>query len=446
MADLLRGCPVQSVAIQNKSGYNCGYRDGVTSTGWKMKYKLNATQIKQAKPKDKLYKLTDGGGLYLEIKPNGGRFWRYRYRILGKENVFALGTYPQTSLSDARKDHEEARKLVGRGIHPAHHRQDEKQRQALEAENTFKLIAEAWMKDASNSNWSKTYRDQVERTLKLHVYPVLGAKPIAGITYRQLSSLLNEVYNKGDRKPAKTVAILLRQWISAIFRYAVREYGLENDPTGALKDGFKRPKVKHFPTLKKGDIPDFLKALDAYKGNPQTKIALNLLLLTFVRPGELRAAKWDEFDWKHEEWHIPAECMKMNAPHVVPLCSQVLDLLRELQTHTGEGEYLLPKCGGKKAKTVPYMPKETLNRALQYMKVNTVPHGFRGTASTLLNEMNYSPDWIEAQLAHGSRDSVRASYNHARYLPQRREMMQAWADFIDGLSAGAKVVPINQSA
>ena len=304
-----------------------------------MKYKLNATQIKQAKPRGKLYKLTDGGGLYLEIKPSGKRFWRYRYRILGKENVFALGTYPETGLADARRDHEQARKLVGQGVHPSHNRQAEKQRQALEAENTFKVITEAWIEDVSKkSQWSETYRSQVARTMELHVFPVLGVRPIASITYRQLASLLDKVYTQGERKPAPTLAVMLRQWISAVFRYAQRKYGLENDPTGALKDDIKRPKVKHHSTLGKGEIPAFLDSLEGYKGNKQTKIALNLLLLTFVRPGELRAARWDEIDWRHKEWNIPAERMKMEKPHVVPLFRQVLGLLSELQAHTGEGD------------------------------------------------------------------------------------------------------------
>ena len=412
-----------------------------------MRRRLTDTQIKQAKPKDRPYKLTDGGGLYLEIKPNGGRFWRYRYRILGKENVFALGTYPDTSLAGARSDHEGARKLVGQGIHPSHHRQDERRRQALQAENTFRVIAEAWKDATSQKNqWSDSYLNQVERTLKLHAYPKLGDKPISSIKYAELEALLEHVYSKGDRKPARTVALLLGQWISAIFRFAVRKYGLENDPTGALRDEFSRPRVAHHPTLKKGEIQDFLKALETYKGNPQTKIALKLLLLTFVRPGELRAAKWDEIDWQHKEWHIPKERMKMNKPHVVPLSTQSIDLLEELKKISGDGEYLFPKAFRKTADSAPYMHQGTLTRALQYMGIRLVSHGFRGTASTLLNEMNYNPDWIEAQLAHSKQDAVRASYNHAQWLPQRREMMQEWADSIDGLCAGANIIPINQSA
>jgi integrase len=412
-----------------------------------MKQRLNATQVKQAKPKDKLYKLTDGGGLYMEIKPSGGRFWRYRYRLLGKENVFAIGTYPDTTLAEARQDHEKARKLVGRGIHPAHHRQVEKQQQALAAENTFKVIAKAWIEDTSKKKgWSESYDQQVSRTLKLHAYPRLGDKPISSITYQQLEGLLEHVYSTGDRKPARTVALLLRQWISAIFRYAVRKYGLENDPTGALRDEFSRPKVTHHPTLRKGEIPGFLEALEAYKGNPQTKIALSLLLLTFVRPGELRAAKWEEIDWKHKEWNIPKERMKAGKPHIVPLSKQVLELFRELQKITGSREYLFPKIFRKTADSEPYMHQGTFTRALQYMGVNLVSHGFRGTASTLLNEMNYAPDWIEAQLAHSKQDAVRASYNHAQWLSQRREMMQQWADFIDGLRTGSNVVPIKKKA
>jgi integrase len=412
-----------------------------------MKRRLTDTQIKQAKPRGKSYKLTDGGGLYLEIKPNGGRFWRYRYRLMGKENVYALGTYPETMLADARRDHEGARKLVGQGIHPAHHRQAERQQQALAAENTFKVIAKAWIEDASKKKgWSETYDQQVRRTLKLHAYPSLGNKPISSITYPQLEGLLEQVYSTGDRKPARTVALLLRQWISAIFRYAVRKYGLENDPTGALRDEFSRPRVTHHPTLKKAEIPAFLDALDAYKGNLQTKIALNLLLLTFVRPGELRAAKWDEIDWKHEEWHIPEQRMKTNKLHIVPLSGQALQLLRKLQGITGKQEYLFPKIFRKTSDSEPYMHQGTMTRALQYMGIKLVSHGFRGTASTLLNEMNYNPDWIEAQLAHSKQDAVRASYNHAQWLSQRREMMQQWADYIDGLRAGSNVVPINQSA
>ena len=319
---------------------------------------------------------------------------------------------------------------MGKGIHPAHERRTEKARLALESENTFKVIATHWIESASDKNqWSEKYRDQVERTLKIHVFPKIGTKPIALISYQELESLLEHVYSVGDRKPARTVAILLRQWISAIFRFAIRKYGLVNDPTSALKDDFKRPRVKHHNPLGKSEIPQFLERLDSYKGNAETKIALKLLLLVFVRPGELRAAKWDEIDWMHKEWHIPAERMKMKEPHTVPLASQVIILLQELHNLTGQDDWLFPKQfhkhGAKKPE--PFMHSGTMNRALQYMGYGGgafVSHGFKSTASTLLNEI---------QLAHSERNNVRASYNHAMYLPQRKKMMQEWADFIDSL-------------
>ena len=417
-----------------------------------MERKLNATKIRNAKPRDKLYKLTDGGGLYLEVKPNGGKFWRYRYRILGKENVFSLGSLADVSLEGARRQHGDARKLVIKGVHPAHERKAEKERLALESENTFQVIARKWIESASLKNqWSEKYHDQVERTLKLHVFPGIGSKPIASISYEHLEKMLDEVYAVGDRKPAATVAVLLRQWISAIYRFAVRKYGLENDPTPALKDEFKRPRVKHHNPLGKKEVPKFLQKLDAYGGYPETKIALKLLLYVFVRPGELRAARWEEIDWMHKEWCIPADRMKMRQPHTVPLAQQVIILLQDLHKLTGKSDWLFPKQFHKRGakNKEPFMCSGTMNRALQYMGYGGgefVSHGFKATASTLLNEMNYRPDWIELQLAHAERNNVRASYNHAMYMSQRKQMMREWADYIDKLKVGEEVIPINQSA
>jgi integrase len=391
---------------------------------------LTDTKVKNAKPGSKPVKLVDGNGLYLEVRPSGAKLWRYRYRIVGKENVFALGEYPQDGLAKARTLRAEARELVKQGIHPAHNRKAQKAVRAAENANTFEAVAREWIAK-KRDGWTPYYLRQVERFMEADVFPHIGALPIRAVTAAHLLEIVNRIEKRG----AATVALLVRQWGSAIFRYAVATLRADSDPAAALKGAITRPKVQHHRPLSRGDIPAFLKALEKYGGYRTTAIAMRVLMLTFVRTVELRAAKWQEFDLDNAEWRIPAERMKMREPHIVPLSRQAVELLRELHTLTGGQAWLFPNYRSPKT----CMTGTTLNRALERMGYGGVfsAHGFRATASTILNEAGFRPDVIERQLAHKERNKARGSYNRAEYLEERRAMMQQWADLIDG---GGKVL------
>lgn len=404
---------------------------------------LTDTKIRSAKPGTKPYKLTDFGGLYLEVRPSGAKLWRYRYRIAGKENLFAVGEYgsapPAIGLADARAARDVARALVKQGIHPSHHRQAERLQRNTESSNTFEAVAREWI-GQKKDGWSPYYAKQVETFLEDDVFKYIGGLPIKSVT----SAHLLEIVKRVEKRGAETVALMIRQHCSAIFRYAVSTLRAGIDPAAALRGAIKRPKVKHHKPLPPADIPNLLKKLDTWGGLRATEIAMRLLLLTFVRPGELRGAKWDEFDLDEALWRIPAERMKMREAHVVPLSEQAVALLRELYKVTGTEAHLFPNQRRPKS----YMSITTLNRALERLgyQGKFSSHGFRAAASTLLNEMGWRPDVIERQLAHKERNKVRASYNRAEYMPERAKMMQAWADYLDALAAGSKVVAGNFGA
>lgn len=399
---------------------------------------LTDTRIRTAKPSKKPYKLTDSAGLHILIKPNGAKLWRYRYRIAGKENLFAIGDYPSTTLADARGERDRARKLVKQGVHPSHNRLALKAAQITANANSFQVIAQEWI-EANKVNWSTTYLDQVESILDADVYPYVGKLPIKSISAADLLQVVKRV-----EKRAPTVALLIRQWCSAIFRYAVSTLRADGDPTVALKGSLTRQKVRHHPPLEAREIPNFIKTVEESGAYRVTKIALRLLLLMFPRPVELRKADWSEFNLSHADWRIPAERMKMDEPHIVPLSRQAIELIKELKTLTGGQRLLFPNLRRPKA----CMTMTTLNAALARMGYRNKfsSHGFRATASTQLNEMGYREDVIERQLAHKPRNQVRASYNHAQYMPERRKMMQDWADYIDSICAGADVTPIKKRA
>lgn len=417
---------------------------------------LKDTNIRNAKPSDSPYKLTDSHGLYLEVRPSGKKLWRYRYRIAGKENVFALGEYVKEpdrethaqaqariagghlTLAEARTERDKARALVKQGIHPAHNRAAQKASNVAANANTFEAIAREWI-DQKKPKWAPYYLRQVERFLASDVFPHIGNLPIRSVT----AAHLLEIVKRAEKRGAETVAILLRQWCGAVFRYAVATLRADSDPAAALKGAIHRPKVEHSKPLTRKQIPELLKELDKFGGYRTTVIALRLLLLTFVRTVELRKAEWEEFDLDAGEWRIPEGKMKMREAHIVPLASQAVALLRELHTLTGGQKWLFPN----QRKPKECMSATTLNRALERMGYGGKfsAHGFRATASTILNEMGYRPDVIERQLAHKERNKVRASYNQAEYLAERTAMMQAWADLIDELAKGEnKVVPIKQ--
>lgn len=388
---------------------------------------LTDTQIRNAKPGDKPVKLTDVGGLYVQIQPTGSKLWRYRYRIGGKENVFALGEYAKEpaaesaadkqerikygrlTLAEARMERDKCRGLVKQGIHPAHNRQARRASQIAENANTFEAVALEWI-EKKKLTWSGYYLRQVERFLKADVFPYIGSLPMRAVTAAHLLEIVRRIEKRG----AITVALVVRQWCSAIFRYAVATLRADSDPAAALKGAIQSQKVKHRKPLSRAQIPGFTKALEEFGGYRTTSIALGLLMLTFVRPIELRGAEWTEVDLDHAEWRIPAERVKMGDEHIVPLCTQALELLRELRTLTGGQRWLFPNHRRPKI----FMTGTTLNRALERMGYagQLSSHGFRATASTILNETGFSSDVIERQLAHKERNKVRTSYNQAEYL------------------------------
>lgn len=417
---------------------------------------LTDSTIRNAKPVDSPFKLTDSNGLYLEVRPSGNKLWRYRYRIAGKENIFALGEYVKEpngetaeqakariagghlTLAEARIERDKARALVKQGIHPAHNRAALKASQVAGNANTFEAIAREWI-EKKKTGWQPYYLRQVENFLKSDVFPHIGNLPIRSVT----AAHLLEIVQRAEKRGAATVALLLRQWSSAIFRHAVATLRADSDPAAALKGAIHRPKVEHAKPLTRKQIPELLKELDKFGGYRTTAIAMRLLMLTFVRTVELRGAEWKEFDLDAGEWRIPAERMKMREPHNVPLSSQAVELLRELHTLTGGQRWLFPNQRQPKQ----CMSATTLNRALERMGYGGKfsAHGFRATASTILNEMGYRPDVIERQLAHKERNKVRASYNQAEYLAERKTMMQAWADLIDQMAKDEnKVTPIKR--
>jgi integrase len=396
---------------------------------------LTNTKITNAKPAAKPLKLPDGGGLYLEVRPSGAKLWRYRYRIAGRENVFAIGEFfpdqkraGHISLEAARAARNAARVLVRRGVHPAHARQEALRSQIERNADTFKVVALEWM-DLKSAMWGDTYEAQVRHVFDTDVFPHIGTLPISTVTAAQVLEIMRRV----EARDASTFAHLIRQWTSAIFCYAVTTLRAQTDPAAALKGAVGRKRTRHSRSLAQDELGAVLNRLDTYGGEQITKIAIRLITLTFVRTVELRAAEWTEFDLDAAIWRIPGARMKMKDEHIIPLSRQSVALLRELHKLTGDGRYLFPNRRRKDA----CMTSTTINRALERMGFNgegTIGfsgHGFRSTASTMLNEAGFNPDAIERQLAHQERNETRRSYNHAKYLKDREQIMQAWADIVD---------------
>lgn len=398
---------------------------------------LTDTKIRNTKPGDKPVKLTDGQGLYLDIRPSGAKIWRYRYWITPKaDGIFTIGEYPGVSLADARKEREWAREQVKQGLNPTQVREAERLQRMGEHANTFEAVAREWI-EQNRDHWSANYCKQVEIFLGKDVFPKIGAFPIRMVKAAHILEIIRNVEKRG----AQSIAVLIRQWSGQIFRYAVATLRADSDPASALAGALKRKPVRHNPPLSKEDIPKFLNLLGEYGGYRGTVIALRLMMLTFVRTVELRMAEWTEFDLDAAEWRIPAGRMKMKKKmkvgeaHIVPLSRQAVELLRELKTLSGGQRFLFPNLRSPKR----CMTATTVNRALERMGYagKFSGHGFRSTASTLLHELGWRSEVIERQLAHAERDKVKAAYNHAEYMPERRDMMQAWADWIDALAAKA---------
>jgi len=396
--------------------------------------------VRNAKPGPKAIRLKDERGLYLEVAPTGGKLWRLRYWIGSKENRISLGRYPDISLREARERRDEARKLIANGINPSESRKEQKA-EAVQDALTFEAVAREWH-DRTNASHSEGHKARVIRDLERDAFPFLGDKPIVGITSHEILATVKMIEERGAPETGRRVL----QIIGAVFRYAVINLYCTYDPAAVLRGVIPPPKKRHYATLTDPrEVAGLLRAIDTYRGSFLTQAALKLLAYTFVRPGEIRHAEWAEIDVEAREWRIPAAKTKMKAVHIVPLAKQALAIMDAIRPLTGRGKYLFPSERSKDRA----MSSNTLNAALRRMgftKDEICSHGFRGLASTRLNELGFNKDWIERQLAHGERDKIRASYNHAEYLAERRKMMDAWAKDLDGLKTGAKVTPIRRTA
>jgi integrase len=398
---------------------------------------LTHIAIRNAKPSDKRYKLFDGGGLYLEVYPAGGRYWRLKYTYGGKDKRLSLGVYPEVSLADARGLKDKARALLKDGKDPATERRLTQTKLEEETKNTFEAIAQEWL-SMGKQRWSVTYTERVTGTMTRCVLPRLGRLPIGQVTPAMVRDVVSLYEARGCLESARKA----RRWIGEVFTHAIQTGRLDVNPVAYVK--VASSKVKNHPYLTRAELGDFLRRLAEYPGNPETRLALELLMLTFVRPGELRAAQWVEFDLEAGEWRVPATRMKGGLEHLVPLSRQAIERLKDLKLFTGYSAYLFPNHGKH-----PFMSENTLNRALWLMgyKGRVVAHGFRATASTILNESgHFSPDAIERQLAHQESNKVRAVYHRAEYLPERRRMMQHWADLLDGVREGSTLTPLRKAS
>lgn len=402
---------------------------------------LKDVTIKNAKPREKAYKLSDEKGLYVYIKPNGSKSWRLKYRFLGKEKTLSIGLYPDVGLQAARNARDNARKQLADKIDPGLAKQVSKRSAKEAAENSFEMIAREWYTKFS-TKWSASHGERILRRLEKDIFPWIGKRPIAEINALELLNVLRRMENRGAIETAHRA----KQNCGQIFRYAIATGRTDRDPSADLKDAIPPPKKSHHASIiKPSAIGELLRAIGGYQGHFVTKCALRLAPLVFVRPGELRHAEWSEFNLATAEWRIPAEKMKMRVTHIVPLSKQAIEILREIRALTGDGKYVFPSVRSSKRA----MSENTVLGALRrlgYTSDEMTGHGFRSMASTLLNEQGWNPDAIERQLAHGERNTVRAAYNYAEYLPERKKMMQSWADYLEKLKSCGEVIHLNKSA
>lgn len=388
---------------------------------------LTDAAVRGAKPREKAYKMADGEGMYLHVAPNGAKYWRLKYRVEGKERVHAIGVYPALSLLAARKARDAIKDQLRAGLDPAHEKRRVKIETGLRRPNSFEAIAREWH-EAKCQTWKSSYADGVIALLEREPFPALGARPITEITAPELLAVLRKIEARGAFEMSKKSMQLAGQ----VFRFGVATGQAERDPTPDLKGALKTRKAKHMARISEADLPDLMRKIAAYDGEFQTRLALQFLALTFVRTGELRFAEWSEIDEAKAEWRIPAERMKMPSPHIVPLSTQALEVIRQLRELNGRWKWVFPS----QSNTQKPISENTVLFALYRMGYHSrmTGHGFRGLASTILNENGFEGDWIERQLAHTERNDVRAAYNHAQYLPERRRVMQWWRDYLHQMS------------
>ena len=387
---------------------------------------LTHLKVERAKPKEKQYKLADERGMYLLIHPKGGKWWRLDYRYQGKRKTLSLGTYPDVSIKVARKKRDDARSILDGGVDPAYYRKLNKELRV----DSFEAVAREWF-GKFRGQWTNNHATTTLGRLEKDILPWVGSRPIAAIEPPELL----RVYQRIEKRGALETAHRIHQITSRIFRYGVATGKCPRDPTADLRGALPPARSVHFASLTDPkEIGALLRIIDDYQGSTVTRCALQLAALVFVRPGELRHGEWTEIQLDLAEWRMPAAKMKMKRDHIVPLSMQAIKILEEIQPLTGSGRYVFPSL---RASTRP-MSANTLNGALRrlgYTKEEMTGHGFRSMASTLLNENGWSADAIERQLAHVEGNSVRAAYNYADYLDERRRMMQWWADYLGDLKA-----------
>lgn len=396
---------------------------------------LSDTKIKKAKPQDKAYTLFDGGGLFLLVTPSGSKLWRLKYRFQKNGKLLALGQYPDVTLSDAREARHTARQQLAQGIDPAAARKANKN---IIQDGTFEAVALEWH-GKFTPRWSPKHAATTLTRLEQDLFPLMGERPIVDIKAPELLAALRRVESRGALESAHR----LRSIAGQVFRYAVATGRAERDCSGDLRGALPQPEKKHHAAIiEPKDVAPLLRACDTYQGGFVVRCALQLAPLFFVRPGELRQAEWQEIDLDEAVWNIPAHKMKKKAPHIVPLCVQAVEILTKLKQYTGMGQYVFPS----RYSILNPMSVNAINHALRrmgYDKDTMSTHGFRAMARTILDEvLKVRPEYIEHQLAHKVQDPLGRAYNRTTYLPERREMMQLWADYLDGLKKGASVVPI----
>lgn len=402
--------------------------------------KLTDPAIRKAKPGSKPIKLADGGGLYLLLRPDGARWWRFDYRHGGKRKTLSMGVYDDTGLAAARSKRNKARELLAAGVDPADARKAEKAAGAERAANSFEAVALEWL---GKQTWVKGYRVKVAAWLDNDVFPYVGGRPVAELTAPEFLRVARRIEERGAIESAHRIM----QTCGQVMRYAIATGRAERNPVADLRGALSTaPERHHAAITDPGELGGLLRAIEGYSGDPVTRAALKLSALLFVRPGELRHAEWAEINLDAAEWNIPAGKMKMRQAHLVPLSAQAVAILRDLQPLTGRGQYVFP---GARSPRRP-MSNNAVNAALRRMGYGAdtmTAHGFRATARTILDEgLGYRVDFIEHQLAHAVKDPNGRAYNRTAHLPERRKMMQGWADYLDALRVGGNVVPINRKA
>lgn len=393
--------------------------------------KLTATAVTKAKARPKQYKLADSGGMYLLVMPSGSKYWRYDYSFNKKRNTLALGIFPDISLADARKAHQKAREVLASGQDPSDLKKTKKLGRDIEQGNSFEAIGREWF-DNKMEDKSDSHKKRSLRILEKDLYPSIGHRPITKITVPEILGALRKIEARGS----VDIAHRAKQLSGQIFRYAIASGRAETDPSRDLGDALKTHIKKHYAAITDPlALGKLLIAIDGFSGTPAVKSALQLSALLFQRPGEIRHMEWVEINWNDEQWEIPAEKMKMKHSHIVPLSSQSVAVLRYMESLKGSSKFVFQSARGA-SRPLSENGVRTALRAMGYDNQTMTPHGFRATARTILDEqLNYRPDFIEHQLAHAVKDPNGRAYNRTKYLPQRKEMMQKWADYLDELKS-----------